>query len=507
MVTLVCQDDGQPSRTSTKVLTVDVLDVNDNPPRFSHQIYSAEIIENNHVGATVLQVSASDPDAGENAAITYQLTGNGSSYFRFDNSTGSLLANVQLDHEALKELRLRVLAFDGGKPRLSASAAVNILILDANDERPVFHHSSYSFRVFEQRPAGMEVGTVRAEDRDEFPHNQFHYQLQSNDEATLDAFAVDRVKGTIVTKAELDREEKSEHRMLVIARDNGVQTLASTATVTIQVIDVNDNPPRFLFPTTQNGTVVLVGSVRRGQAVAALVCRDPDSGRYAEVVFAITMGNENTLFSVNPKTGVISTTDEIPAPSNADNRTFSLTVMATDLGEVPLRSFATLVIVVKRADPTSFLRRGFLFGAVVFSEQNLSAVVAVCATSGLVIILLLAAIVVVGCRQRPSGQGSTYPQPDRMQAIREEDLVTGLTDSPGSKSSAMLISSEGPGRYAVSPQHAPAPRMGPMNGIGAGQAGLGTPSGYGRMNGSKAIEVRLLDNGVTRCQTVHCSSS
>lgn len=454
----------------------------------------------------MLQVSAADPDAGENAAITYQLTGNGSSYFRLDNATGSLSANVQLDHETLKELRLKVFAFDGGKPRLNASASVIVRILDTNDEKPEFTDSTYNFRVFEQRSAGTDVGTVRAVDRDEFPHNQFHYQLQSSEESTLDAFAVDRSTGIIVTKVELDREEKSVYRMLVVARDNSVQAFASTATVTVQVIDVNDNAPRFLFPTMQNGTVVLSDAVKRGQAVATLVCKDPDSGRYAEVVFAITMGNEYSLFSVNPKTGVISATDDIPAPTTADNRTFSLTVMATDLGEVPLRSFANLVIVVRKTEASPFLRRGFLFGAVVFSEQNLNAVVAICATSGLVIILLIAAIVVVGCRQRPSGPGSTYPQPDRMQAIREEDLVTGLTDSPGSKSSAMLIStsSEGPGRYAGSPQH-PAARLGPLNGTGGGPAGMGTSVGYGRMNGSKAIEVRLLDNGMTRCQTIHCS--
>lgn len=394
---------------------------------------------------------------------------------------------------------------------------MTVRILDSNDESPEFTDASYSFFVVENRSPGTEVGTVTARDADSPPFDQFLYHLQSissssssspsssSGSTTPEAFSVDPTSGLIVTTTELDRERQPLHRFLAVARDNATQyhrhLLSGTTTVTVHVLDVNDNEPVFVFPTNRNGTVVIGEPVRRGQTVSTVVCRDPDLGQYSDVHFAITRGNSHGLFRIDPKTGVITATDEIHTLSADSNRSFTLTLMASDRGEVPQRSFANLNLVIARADARQ--RRGLPFGTVTLNERNLPAVVAICVTSGVVVALLLAAILVVGCRTRTaeSDEDSESCNPDRaIQVVRAEGvLMPGLTDSPGSKSNAMLItSSSSPSSSAVPGYVGSAhPPLGvTVNGV---RGGTGTRNEKNK--GAKAIQILLQSNGKTKCQT------
>ncbi|NXC58111.1 PCDG5 protein, partial [Aleadryas rufinucha] len=141
-VTVRAADGGSPALQSSAVLSLRVLDVNDNAPVFSEERYSARLAENNAAGALVLRVRATDADWGQNARVRYRL-GEGrvrgaalSSYVSVQAETGALYALRSFDYEEVRELELCVRAEDGGAPALSSNVSVRLLIVDENDNAP-----------------------------------------------------------------------------------------------------------------------------------------------------------------------------------------------------------------------------------------------------------------------------------------------------------------------------------------------------------------------------------
>ncbi|NXG21048.1 PCDG2 protein, partial [Grallaria varia] len=141
-LTVRAVDGGTPSLQSSAVLTLRVLDVNDNAPVFAQEHYSARLWENNAAGALVLRVRATDADWGQNARVRYRLWEGRvrgaplSSYVSVQADTGALYALRSFDYEELRELALWVRAEDGGEPALSSNVSVRLLIGDENDNAP-----------------------------------------------------------------------------------------------------------------------------------------------------------------------------------------------------------------------------------------------------------------------------------------------------------------------------------------------------------------------------------
>lgn len=147
---VVATDKGQPPLSSTMEVTMVVLDVNDNTPSFSQNIYDIDIEENMLSGTDVLQVFASDADEGTNGQIRFSIaSGNGNSNFRIDSVTGVISIAKLLDRETCPSYSLVVQAADrGSSPRVDR-ATVNIVLLDVNDCAPVFELSPYTISVQE----------------------------------------------------------------------------------------------------------------------------------------------------------------------------------------------------------------------------------------------------------------------------------------------------------------------------------------------------------------------
>ncbi|NWY91318.1 PCDG7 protein, partial [Loxia curvirostra] len=141
-VTVRAADCGSPALQSSAVLALRVLDVNDNAPVFLEEHYSARVAENNAAGALVLTVRATDADWGQNARVRYRLAEGRvrgaplSSYVSVQAETGALYALRSLDYEQLRELQLWVRAEDGGAPALSSNVSVRLQIVDENDNAP-----------------------------------------------------------------------------------------------------------------------------------------------------------------------------------------------------------------------------------------------------------------------------------------------------------------------------------------------------------------------------------
>ena len=461
-LTLACEDFGTPALMTSKQLTVDVLDMNDNAPLFSRSTYTVSIKENNEPGAVLTQLNATDVDV--NSAIEYRMSNESasSSVFAVDPSSGIVTALVSLDREQSFRHTFDVYAVDGGTPAaLTATASVVVNVVDVNDEAPVFTRDGalYSFRVAERLPPGAEVGAVRARDADMPPHNRFRFELVHDDGQSTPMFSLNADTGLLTTNRRLDREQCATYRLLATARDNDDLSLVSTATIVVTVDDVNDNSPVFLFPAARNRTARVAtsgGHVRRGRRLTTVRAIDADKGPNGHVTYSIFNGQGDRLrdenevqltrrrdhyFRINATSGDIYADRNFHVTPGSVNATFRLTLMAVDGGRASLRNFSELVLVFDDGPSTLNVatppaRRDRLSEASgALSDQNVEAVIAVCVVTLIVAAVLLAAIVFVGCHQRVVTASHRLGKQSSAPTVGAGAAVD-YGDSPCSKSSA-----------------------------------------------------------------------
>uniref|UniRef100_A0A3B3IPK4 Protocadherin 2 alpha a 1 n=1 Tax=Oryzias latipes TaxID=8090 RepID=A0A3B3IPK4_ORYLA len=211
-VTITAQDLGYPVLSSTKVIKVDVKDVNDNSPVFPQTPYTFYVNENNVAGMSIFSVSASDKDGAENAEITYSLDRKSSgsivtSFLNINEVNGTISALKSFDFESVKTFQFHVVATDSGSPPLSSNVTVNVFILDQNDNAPVILYPVSS--------NGSAEGQVT-------DHS---------------LFALDRYTGQIRTLRSFTETDEAEHKMLILVKDNGNVSLSATATVIVKLVE------------------------------------------------------------------------------------------------------------------------------------------------------------------------------------------------------------------------------------------------------------------------------
>ena len=326
---------------TTRRLTVDVLDTNDNAPRFSRPTYSASVPENSEPGAVLTRLNATDVDV--ESAVQYRIANESSAaalLFAVDASSGVVTALVGLDRERAARHEFEVYAVDGGSPAaLTATARVVVNVLDANDRAPVFARAAYDFSVAERLPAGAEVGTVRADDADAPPHNRFRYELVDDDERSTRHFSLNAETGLLTTRHELDRERRATYRMLATARDDADRSLVGSASVVVTVDDINDNPPVFVFPVARNRTARVAtagGHVRRWRRLTTVRATDADAGPNGRVTYAVVADQRDQndvrsarrrdhYFRVNATSGDVFADRSFHVTPGSANATFRLT--------------------------------------------------------------------------------------------------------------------------------------------------------------------------------------
>ncbi|KAJ7336040.1 Cadherin EGF LAG seven-pass G-type receptor 2 [Desmophyllum pertusum] len=163
---ITAKDHGTPSLSSTVVVSVTVLDENDNKPAFSLPFYQASVLENTAIQTNILRVVATDPDDGLNGLVTFSIvSGNTKDAFAIDNSTGFLSVNQNLDREDVAFYSLYIKASDNAPNPTWSSVRVNFTVLDENDNSPAFVNVA-NFTVVENSKSGTSVGTVYAIDAD-----------------------------------------------------------------------------------------------------------------------------------------------------------------------------------------------------------------------------------------------------------------------------------------------------------------------------------------------------
>lgn len=173
-------DGGNPSRSNTTQLLVNVKDVNDNPPRFYTSLFQESVLENVAVGYSIVRVQAYDADEGENAALKYRIfprdfegTLAENLPITVDEKSGWVYTTHLLDRETNPKYQFQVVAEDGGDPPKSATASVVVTIQDVNDNEPTFNPKQYDVVISEDSPPGTPLTTVMATDPDENPRYSY----------------------------------------------------------------------------------------------------------------------------------------------------------------------------------------------------------------------------------------------------------------------------------------------------------------------------------------------
>ena len=238
-ISVRCQDKGIPPLVSYRYYNVTVLDDNDNIPRFTRRRYEVNMNENNAIGQAILTVIATDEDSGDNGKVEYQLHTDAANYFKINRYTGTITANQILDREKIVQIKFHVIAVDNGKRPLSSTTAVTVNVMDVNDVTPTFTQEHYKFSISENKPKGTLVGTVLARDNDTTPNSQITYSMTSGS----NFFSIRPQNGQIYTKEVLNREERTQFVFDVMAVDSGYPKLHNRTTITVNVLDENDNIP------------------------------------------------------------------------------------------------------------------------------------------------------------------------------------------------------------------------------------------------------------------------
>lgn len=224
---------------------IHLRDENDNRPHFTQNQYVSTVLEGNNKGTLVMKVNALDADQGANSRVLYHIVdGNHDNAFIIEPAfSGIVKTNIVLDREIRDAYHLKVIATDEGVPQMTGTATIRVQIIDVNDNQPTFPQH----RVITVSE-GIELGTVltvmSANDVDQSPNLIYSFV----DEVLSDssAFAIDRFSGKIILREYLDYESKQEYQLIIMASDSPhvVRT-----TLTIRVVDVNDNAPVFQQPS------------------------------------------------------------------------------------------------------------------------------------------------------------------------------------------------------------------------------------------------------------------
>uniref|UniRef100_A0A8C8EHU5 Protocadherin-16 n=1 Tax=Oncorhynchus tshawytscha TaxID=74940 RepID=A0A8C8EHU5_ONCTS len=335
-LTIVAQDYGVPALSSSQLLSVQVIDVNDQVPWFQENQYQAQITENQPAGTTVLVVSASDLDQGTNGQVTYG--GISDEGFSIHPATGVITTTKALDREAQEQYTLTVYARDGGMPPNFARASVRIQMLDENDNAPTFSRLYYSLEVPENMEA-VELFTLRATDLDTGDSGEMTYKITAGD--LSGDFRVDRKSGVLSTSRPLDRERRARYSLTVTALDGGSPALSSTATVEVTLLDVNDHSPQFTSPSY---TADLSEDAPIGSLVLEVSATDLDQGSNSQVLYFLSRGSQG-MFIIDQHTGHVITAAPLDRERTAS---YTFDVCATDSSPAsPRNSTATVNVYVQ----------------------------------------------------------------------------------------------------------------------------------------------------------------
>ncbi|XP_041657446.1 protocadherin-10-like [Cheilinus undulatus] len=325
---------------------MEILDVNDNSPSFPWTEFNLDISESAVPGSRFPLESAQDLDVGSNSLRTYLLSVN--EHFLLDIQTRSdgskfaeLVLQSPLDREQQSAHQMVLTAVDGGAPERSGTAQIDITVLDANDNAPVFDQSFYRVRLAENAPKGTVVIKLNASDLDEGPNADITYSFSGHAPLKVrQLFSVDARTGEIKVKGVIDYEKARMHEIYVQAKDKGPSAVAVHCKVLVNVLDKNDNLPEVILTSV---STPVQEDAPPGTVIAVISVMDKDSGENGNVDCEIPHHVPFQLHSSFKNYYTLVTSDFLDREAVAE---YNITLTARDMGSPPLFTRKTILVQV-----------------------------------------------------------------------------------------------------------------------------------------------------------------
>uniref|UniRef100_A0A8C5QZ91 Cadherin 1 n=1 Tax=Leptobrachium leishanense TaxID=445787 RepID=A0A8C5QZ91_9ANUR len=337
-------------------IIISVIDQNDNRPKFTQEVFKGSVREGVQPGTPVMNVTATDADDAEetdNALLGYSILKQvpeepAAGLFTINRMTGLIsVIGTGLDREKIPKYTLTVQAADMNGTGLITSATAIIEITDANDNAPEFNPKTYTVTVPENE-VGFEVQRLSVTDLDQTgtPAWLAVYKIKGPDAAMFSITTdPDTNDGILTTAKGLDFETRKQYVLQVTVENVDpftAQLPTSTATVTVNVEDVNEAP--YFEPTIIR--VSVSEDLPLGEKVVSLVAQDPDKQQIQKLSFSI--GNDPAgWLAVNPNTGIVTGKGNLDRESEyVKNNTYTVIMLVTDDGVPAGTGTGTIILTI-----------------------------------------------------------------------------------------------------------------------------------------------------------------
>ncbi|XP_058505638.1 protocadherin beta-16-like isoform X15 [Solea solea] len=341
---LTALDGGEPQMSGTMQIFINVLDANDNAPTFAKPLYRAKILENSPKGTSITTVSASDKDIGSNGEVSYLIAPSKrllNELFKIDSKSGEIILIGGVDYEKANAYQIDIEVIDSGG--LSDSTKVIVDVIDINDNNPHINIVSKSESILEDSPPNTVIAMLSISDPDSENNGKVECNIDNDIpfkiQTTLSGFY------TLITEIALDRELAARYNITVTCNDEGVPSLSSSVTLTLQISDVNDNAPVFERSSYE---AYIVENNTPGLSIFTVKARDADWNQNARVSYILEDSVNgvpvSSYVSVSADSGVIHAVRSFDYEQIKD---FHFRVKAQDGGSPPLSSNVTVKILIQ----------------------------------------------------------------------------------------------------------------------------------------------------------------
>ncbi|XP_075715462.1 protocadherin gamma-C5-like [Rhinoderma darwinii] len=327
-------------------LEIEILDINDNSPTFLPNNHIIEITELLASPGTRFALDiAKDLDVGVNGVSQYTLNTN--PYFSLsvkNRKDGTLIPQLilekVLDREEKQEHNLILTAIDGGEPARSGTCRITIVVIDINDNPPVFNQSIYKVSIRENLPLKTVILTLNATDQDDGANGEIQFSFDGHTfESAREIFSLNEQTGEIYISGFVDFEDLNFYELSIKAMDKGFPKLEGSCIVHVEVEDVNDNPPEITFSTVTNN---IPENAPIGAVVGFINVKDEDSGKNGEIHLNIS---PNVPFKIrsNQNRYALVTDGNLDREETSQ---YTIELTASDLGSPPLYSKTSVTLSV-----------------------------------------------------------------------------------------------------------------------------------------------------------------
>ncbi|XP_030621286.1 protocadherin alpha-2-like [Chanos chanos] len=344
---LTAVDGGKPPRSGTVLIIVNVLDVNDNTPTFSKQLFKARVAENVPLGSSVIKLNSTDSDEGLNGEVVFSLVGRGNSnpldLFAIDSVSGEVIVTGPLDYEENPVYEIRAQASDKGTPPRSTHCKVLVEVVDVNDNAPEISVTSLMTPVKEDSVLGTVVALVTVRDKDGGKNGLTKLSISNTVPFKLKSSYKNYY--SLEVNGPLDRESVSLYNVTITATDEGTPPLSSTSVIVVHISDVNDNSPRF---QERIANVYVKENSQIGAVIYMVSAFDSDIDDNAKITYSLIGSSSKstpvaTFVNINADSGDIHSLQSF---NYEEMKAFDFKVQATDSGVPPLSSNLTVNVFI-----------------------------------------------------------------------------------------------------------------------------------------------------------------